>query len=100
MEVREHFYAEDPSLGPVDGKTALEGVEYFFLGNGRIQAAVQVTAAAGATPVGLAVTDPERFGPKRAALTFDPEKGLAATFFSDTATAEIYALPLDAALPI
>ncbi|MCK7483428.1 MAG: hypothetical protein M0C28_45125 [Candidatus Moduliflexus flocculans] len=91
MEVREHFYAEDPSRGPVDGKTVLEGVDYFFLGNGRIQAAVQVTAAEGATPVGLAVTDPERFGPKRAALTFDPEKGLAATAVSLLDRGAVYA---------
>jgi hypothetical protein len=59
MEVAEHFYADDPSRGPVDGKTTLEGVDYFFLGNGLVQAAVQVTPAAGATPVGLLVMDPE-----------------------------------------
>ena len=79
MEVKEHFYTDDPSRGPVDGRTSLEGVEYFFLGNGLVQAAVQVAPAAGATPAGLLIMDPERFGPKRAALTFDPGSGIAAT---------------------
>ena len=79
MEVAEHFYADDPSRGPVDGRTTLEGVDYFFLGNGLVQAAVQVTPAEGATPVGLLVMDPEKLGPKRAALTFDGRSGLART---------------------
>jgi hypothetical protein len=79
MEVAEHFYADDPSRGPVDGKTTLQGADYFFLGNGLIQAAVQVTPAAGATPVGLLVMGPETLGPKRAALTFDRRDGLAGT---------------------
>ncbi len=82
METEEHFYADDPSRGPADGKTTLEGVDYFFLGNGRIQAAVQVTRAEGATPVGLLIMDPERFGPKRAALTFDGSAGIAGTAVS------------------
>jgi hypothetical protein len=82
MDVREHFYADDPSRGPLDGKTTLEGVDYFFLGNGLIQAAVQVTPAEGATPAGLLVMDPERLGPKRAALTFDGQAGLSATALS------------------
>jgi hypothetical protein len=82
MEVQEHFYSDDPSRGPVDGKTTLRGVDYFFLGNGLIQAAVQVTAAEGATPVGLLVMDPERLGPKRAALTFDGASGIRATALS------------------
>jgi hypothetical protein len=79
MEVAEHFYADDPSRGPADGKTTLEGVAYYFLGNGLIQAALQVTPAEGATSVGLLVMDPERLGPKRAALTFDAENGLRQT---------------------
>jgi hypothetical protein len=82
MEVKEHFYADDPARGPADAKTTLDGVDYFFLGNGHIQAAVQTAPRGGATPVGLLVMDPERLGPKRAALTFDPETGLAATALS------------------
>lgn len=79
MEVREHFYADDPRRGPADGKTTLPGVEYYFLGNGRIQAAVQIAPAEGATPAGLLLMDPERLGPKRASLGFDPERGIEAT---------------------
>lgn len=82
MEVQEHFYSDDPSRGPVDGRTTLRDVDYFFLGNGLIQAAVQVTPAEGATPVGLLIMDPERLGPKRAALTFDRDSGIAATALS------------------
>ena len=82
MEVQEHFYSDDPARGPADGKTTLRGIEYFFLGNGLIQAAVQVTPAEGATPVGLLVMDPERLGPKRSALTFYGGSGIRATALS------------------
>jgi hypothetical protein len=79
MEVKEHFYADDPSRGPADARTTLKGVSYFFLGNGLIQAAVQLAPAGQGTPVGLLLMDPERFGTKRAALSFDEDAGLAAT---------------------
>jgi len=79
METREHFYADDPATGPVDAKTTLAGVQYFFLGNGLIQAAVQVSAAPGSTPAGLLIMDPERLGTKRSALTFDADSGLSPT---------------------
>lgn len=82
MEVREHFYADDPARGPADGRTTLRQVDYFFLGNGLIQAAVQVAPAGDGTPVGLLLMDPERLGPKRAALSFDPDTGIAATALS------------------
>lgn len=79
MEVQEHFYADDPSRGPADARTTIPGVEYFFLGNGLIQAAVQVCGSAAATAAGLLIMDPERLGPKRRALTFDPVSGLGPT---------------------
>jgi hypothetical protein len=79
MEVKEHFYSDDPKRGPADARTNLPGVEYFFLGNGLIQAAVQVCRAAGATPAGLLVMDPEQLGPKRRALSFHPASGIAST---------------------
>ena len=82
MEIQEHFYADDPARGPAGGKTTLRDVEYFFLGNGLIQAAVQIAPTEGATPVGLLIMDPDRLGPKRAALSFDPDAGLAATALS------------------
>ena len=79
MEVKEHFYADDPSRGPADARTTLPGVEYFFLGNGLIQAAVQICNAPGATPAGLLIMDPDNLGPKRRALTFDRNSGLERT---------------------
>jgi hypothetical protein len=82
MEVKEHFYSDNPSRAPVDGRTTIPGVEYFFLGNGLIQAAVQISRAGGATPAGLLVMDPERLGPKRRALTFDPVSGIGSTRIS------------------
>ena len=57
----------------------LAGVEYFFIGNGLVQAAVQWDTSGEGTSLGLLVMHPCRFGPKRAALTFDPEVGLRAT---------------------
>ncbi|MBU0638475.1 MAG: hypothetical protein KKB50_06380 [Planctomycetes bacterium] len=79
MEIAEHFYTDDPRRGPADARTTLEGADYFFLGNGLIQAAVQVCHDQPGTPLGLLVMNPNRMGPKRAALTFDPEDGLKAT---------------------
>ena len=79
MEVKEHLYADDPGRGPEDGWTTLPGVDYYFLGNGLIQAAVQVCPAKKGTPVGLLIMDPERFGPKSQALSFDPVSGLRPT---------------------
>ncbi len=91
MEVQEHFYADDPARGPADGKTTLRDVEYFFLGNGLIQAAVQVAPAGNATPVGLLIMDPDRLGPKRAALSFDRDAGIAATALSITDRGAVHA---------
>ncbi len=82
MEINEHFYTEDPTRGPVDVKTTLKDVNYYFLGNGLIQAAVQVCAGDEGTPLGLLLMAPDNFTPKRGALTFDSEKGLQATGIS------------------
>ena len=79
MDEREHFYSDDPTRGPADGRTTLPGVDYFFLGNGHIQAAVQICPAGQATPLGLLIMDPHKLGPKRDALTFDAGAGLHAT---------------------
>jgi hypothetical protein len=79
MEVREHFYADDPRRGPRDVITRLAGAEYFFLGNGLLQAAVQTTRDRRATSPGLLIMHPDRLGPKRRALTMDPVNGLRPT---------------------
>lgn len=79
MEAEEHFYTDDPSIGPADARTTLKGVDYFFVGNGLITAAVQLCSSGEGTTLGLILTHPEIFGPKRNALTFDSQSGLAQT---------------------
>lgn len=79
MEIEEHFYTDDPAIGHPDVRTRLPDTDYFFLGNGYIQAAVQVCRSGEGTPVGLLVMHPDQLGPKRAALTCDPESGLGGT---------------------
>jgi hypothetical protein len=79
IEAKEHFYTDDPAVGPPDVRTVLKDASYFFLGNGLIQAAVQFAPAGEGTPLGLLIMDPEVLGKKREALTMDPERGLEAT---------------------
>ncbi len=79
IEAKEHFYADDPAVGPSDVRTTLKDASYFFLGNGLVQAVVQFAPAGEGTPLGFLIMDPEVLGPKRAALTMDPERGLART---------------------
>lgn len=79
MDVQEHFYSDDPRRGPADSLTTLPGVAYYFVGNGLIQAAVQVSSGKRGTPLGLLVMDPGRFGRKSQSLSFDPDLGLQPT---------------------
>lgn len=79
MEASEHFYSDDPAVGPPDVRTMLAGVDYFFLGNGHLTAAVQICSSGAGTPLGLLLMSPDHFGPKRKALSLDPQTGLAAT---------------------
>jgi hypothetical protein len=79
MDIREHFYEDDPRNGPADSQTTLPGVAYFFLGNGLIQAAVQVCAGPRGTPLGLLIMDPSRLRTKSRSLSFDPDLGLQPT---------------------
>jgi hypothetical protein len=75
----EHIYDDDPNRGHPDVRTRLKDVSYFFLGNGLIQAAVQLAPSGEGTPLGLLLMDPDRLGKKRDALTMDPALGLEAT---------------------
>ncbi len=79
MEIAEHFYTDDPAVGHPDVRTRLSDTDYFFIGNGFIHAAVQICRSGEGTPVALLVMDPQRFGPKRAALTCDARSGLENT---------------------
>lgn len=90
MDIEEHLYTDDPAAGPQDGQTDLPGAEYYFLGNGLIQAAVQITNGKKGTPVGLLIMDPERLGPKSRALSFDPASGLRGTELKVSAGRRVY----------
>jgi hypothetical protein len=79
IDVQEHFYDDDPPQGHPDVKTKLKDISYFFLGNGFIQAAVQIAPSGEGTPVGLLLMNPERLAKKREAMTMDPESGLENT---------------------
>ena len=67
IDVKEHVYDDDPRVGHPDVRTELKNVDYFFLGNGLIQAAVQAAPAGDGTPVGLLIMNPERLRKKREA---------------------------------
>ncbi len=58
MDVEEHFYTDDPEVGHPDVRTRLSDVDYFFVGNGHIQAAVQACRSGEGTPLGLIVLNP------------------------------------------
>jgi len=71
-------YADDPAQGHPDVRTQLPGVSYFFLGNGHLAAAVQYSPQEG-TPLALVLFHPALLGPKRAALSMHPVRGLEDT---------------------
>ncbi|UCE40833.1 MAG: hypothetical protein JSV17_15530 [Candidatus Aminicenantes bacterium] len=79
IDSEEHFYDDDPSIGHPDVRTRLKDIAYFFLGNGLIQAAVQISPSGEGTPVGLLIMNPEILAKKRESLTMDPESGLGDT---------------------
>ncbi|MDZ7333002.1 MAG: hypothetical protein ONB13_12685 [candidate division KSB1 bacterium] len=79
IDAQEHFHFDDPRQGPVDVRTRLARVNYFFLGNGHIQAAVQFAPAGEGTRLGLLIMNPDRLGKKRQALTMHPTSGLQQT---------------------
>lgn len=82
IDVQEHFYNDDPNQGHPDVRTRLKDVNYFFLGNGHIQAAVQIAPSCEGTPLGLLIMNPDRPGKKREAFTMNSETGLETTMIS------------------
>jgi hypothetical protein len=79
IKAQEHYYNDNPDVGHPDVKTRLRNAYYFFLGNGLIQAAVQISPAGEGTPVGLLIMNPEELGQKRETLTFRKDAGLEKT---------------------
>lgn len=90
MDMKEHIYSDDPMVGHPDVRTRLAGVDYFFIGNGFLQAAIQVCSSGEGTPLGLLILHPEKFGPKRAALTCDVDCGLGGTIVEVSAGASAH----------
>ncbi|MBN2093619.1 hypothetical protein JW964_28615 [candidate division KSB1 bacterium] len=82
MDIKEHIYHDDPNFGPADVRTALKDVDYFFLGNGFVEVAIQISPSGEGTAAGVLMMDPEKFGPKRKSLTMDLERGLKDTSLS------------------
>ena len=66
------------SLHP-DFETTLPDTDYFFLGSGTLQAAIQWSRHPGATPLGILLSDPEHFARKWSTHLFHPEYGLSKT---------------------
>jgi hypothetical protein len=92
-------YDDDPRRGHPDVRTRLAGANYFLLGNGLIQAAVQHAPRGEGTPLGLLIMDPDTLGRKRDALTMHPDSGLQTTVVHlVTATADVS--PLTNALTV
>ena len=60
-----------------DSQSRLPGVEYYFIGNGRIQLAVQSSPSQDeGTHGGLLLMSPEHFGRKTSSFLYHPERGL------------------------
>ena len=90
VDVAEHVYDDDPGRGHPDVRTRLAGANYFLLGNGLIQAAVQHAPHGEGTPLGLLIMDPDRLSKKRDALTMQPDSGLTTSVVHlVTATADV-----------
>ncbi|HWF43344.1 MAG TPA: hypothetical protein VG537_01755 [Candidatus Kapabacteria bacterium] len=65
-----------------DFETSLPDTDYFFLGSGKIQAAIQWSRHPGATPLGLLISDPNHFSRKWSTHLFHPEYGLERTMLT------------------
>ncbi len=65
-----------------DAQTNPSDTEYFFLGSGKIQAAIQWSKNPNASPYGLIISRPEYFSRKSGSLLFHPELGLERTMIT------------------
>jgi hypothetical protein len=79
-----------------DFETYAPGVEYFFLGNGEVMAALQYmpdrSGERAMTFVGLTLMDPERFARKWSSFLFHPERGLEVSMATVSAAGKGYAV--------
>jgi hypothetical protein len=82
MDFKETHYNYDPKSGHFDKNTNAEGFNYFFLGNGSIEVAIQYDKSGKGTPLGVAIMDPDKIGKKDQVFTFDKKYGLERTMVS------------------
>jgi len=67
----------------IDYQTVGEGLEYFFLGNGLIQAAIQHSSnPASGTVLGILLMHPEHFARKSSTFLYHPETGIERTMMT------------------
>jgi hypothetical protein len=65
-----------------DSQTTLSDTDYFFLGSGKIMAAIQWSRNPQATPLGVILSRPEHFARKSGSHLFHPELGLERTMIT------------------
>ncbi len=65
-----------------DAVPYLSNTDYFFIGNGKMMAAIQWSRNPSASPYGIILCDPERMSRKNGSLLFHPELGLARTMLT------------------
>lgn len=65
-----------------DSQTNLPDTEYFFLGSGKIQAAIQWSRNPDCTPLGIVLSMPHQFSRKWGSYLFHPELGLERTMIT------------------
>ena len=79
MDMKEHISQYDPKVGHFDKNTNAKGFNYFFLGNGNIEVALQYNKSGKGTPLGLAIMDPDNIGKKSDVYTYDQNYGFERT---------------------
>jgi hypothetical protein len=72
----------DPKTGHYDKNTNASGFNYFFLGNGVIEVAIQYNKSGKGTSLGVAIMNPDKIGKKDEVFTFDKKHGLERTMIS------------------
>lgn len=82
VDVQEHIYYDDPTVGHPDVRTRLKNASYFFLGNGMIQLAIQWSPEGEGSTYGLVFMDPNELTPKRDALSFEESTGFGHSMLS------------------
>lgn len=73
------IHANKPQALHPDFETNLPNTQYFFLGHGGMQGAIQWSEDPGCTPLGLLISDPAHFCRKWSTHLFHPEFGLERT---------------------